>query len=135
MYKTIMVPVSFDNDRDAAGALEVAKLLCDEDGKILIIHVIEQIPAYVVSYVPAEYMDESRKAIKAELAEIASGIPNAEGMLVDGHSGKTIVDHATQHEVDCIVIASHRPGMQDIFLGSTAQQVVRQAPCAVHVVR
>lgn len=135
MYKTVMVPVSFDNDRDAAGALEVAKLLVDEDGKILLIHVIEQVPAYVISYVPAEYMDESRKAIRAELDEMAEPIPNAEGLLVEGHSGKTIVDYAEKHAVDCIVIASHRPGMQDIFLGSTAQQVVRHAPCAVHVVR
>ncbi|WP_135501913.1 universal stress protein [Roseovarius aestuariivivens] len=135
MYKTIMVPISFDNDRDAAGALEVAKLLAGDDGKILIIHVIEQIPAYVISYVPAEYMDESRKAITAELNDIASKIPNAEGILVDGHSGKTIVEYASSHEVDCIVIASHRPGMQDLFLGSTAQQVVRHAPCAVHVIR
>lgn len=135
MYKTIMVPISFDNDRDAAGALEVAKLLAGDDGKILIIHVIEQIPAYVVSYVPAQYMDESRKAIRTELEEMAEQIPNAEGVLVEGHSGRTIVDYAEQHGVDCIVIASHRPGMQDLFLGSTAQQVVRHAPCAVHVLR
>jgi len=153
MYKTIMVPVSFDNDRDAAGALEVARLLAGDDGKILIgaievarllagddgkiliIHVIEQIPAYVVSYVPAQYMDESRNAIRTELEEMAANIPNAEGVLVEGHSGRTIVDYAEKRGVDCIVIASHRPGMQDIFLGSTAQTVVRHAPCAVHVLR
>jgi nucleotide-binding universal stress UspA family protein len=33
------------------------------------------------------------------------------------------------------VIASHRPGMADLLIGSTAAQVVRHAPCAVHVLR
>jgi universal stress protein F len=33
------------------------------------------------------------------------------------------------------VIASHRPGIQDYFLGSTASRVVRHANCTVHVMR
>jgi len=39
------------------------------------------------------------------------------------------------HAVDLIVIASHRPGLKDYFLGSTAGRVVRHSPCAVHVIR
>jgi nucleotide-binding universal stress UspA family protein len=56
-------------------------------------------------------------------------------VVIEGHSGRSILDHAAENDVDCIIIASHRPGMQDYFLGSTAAQVVRHATCAVHVVR
>ncbi|WP_245271088.1 universal stress protein [Hoeflea phototrophica] len=51
------------------------------------------------------------------------------------HPGSTIVEYAAAHEIDCIIIASHRPGLQDCFLGSTASRVVRHAKCAVHVIR
>ena len=135
MYKNVLVPVSFDEDRDAAGAAEVAKVLAGDDGRITLLHVMEQIPAYAISYMPTEYLVESREAIEAELAELAAQMPRTQGVVINGHSGRTIVDWAEENGVDCIVIASHRPGMQDLLLGSTAHQVVRHANCAVHVVR
>jgi nucleotide-binding universal stress UspA family protein len=52
-----------------------------------------------------------------------------------GHTYKVILDVADEKEVDLIVIASHRPGFQDYYLGSTAAKVVRHANCSVHVVR
>jgi len=42
---------------------------------------------------------------------------------------------AKEKDVDLIIIASHRPGLQDYFLGSTAAKVVRHATCSVLVVR
>lgn len=135
MYSHVLVPISFENDRDAAGAVEVARALADDDAQITLMHVIEQVPSYAISYMPQEFLTETRKAVSAELAEMAGQVPNAHSVLVDGHSGRTIVDWAKENAVDLIVIASHRPGMQDLLLGSTAGQVVRHAPCAVHVVR
>lgn len=135
MYKHVLVPISFDEDRDAAGAMKVAKLLADQDGEITLLHVMEQIPSYAISYMPQNYLVESRQAIQAELSDMAARLPNAQGLVIDGHSGRTILDWAGENDVDCIVIASHRPGMQDLLLGSTAHQVVRHAECAVHVVR
>jgi len=63
------------------------------------------------------------------------GVDNATLNIVEGHSGRTILDYAENHQADCIVVASHRPGLQDYLLGSTAARVVRHASCAVHVVR
>ena len=40
-----------------------------------------------------------------------------------------------RQQADLIIIASHKPGFQDYFLGSTAAKVVRHAPCSVLVVR
>ena len=135
MYDNILVPVSFEADRNAREAMDIAQAIRAEGGKITLLHVMEQVPTYAISYTPQEYLVESRKAIDAELAEMASRIPGAQGIVVDGHAGRTITDWAEENAVDCIVIASRRPGMADLLLGSTAHQVVRHATCAVHVVR
>ncbi|MDR9394997.1 universal stress protein [Roseovarius sp. SYSU LYC5161] len=135
MYDHVLVPISFDEDRDSAGARDVAALLAGAEGRITLIHVMEQIPGYAISYVPRNYLAESRDAVQTELANMAAELPDAEGLVVEGHSGRTIVDWAEANDVDCIVIASHRPGMSDLVIGSTATQVVRHANCSVHVIR
>lgn len=135
MYKNILVPISFERSRDSGKAIEVAKTLGDSDAKITLFHVMEEIPGYAISYMSAEYLSESHKAIETELGKTASTLPNGHAVVVQGHSGRTILEWADEHDVDCIVIASHRPGMQDLLLGSTATRVVRHAPCAVHVLR
>jgi nucleotide-binding universal stress UspA family protein len=135
MYSNILVPVSFDDNRDVAGALEIATALAADDATVTLMHVMEQIPAYAISYITEEHRRDSRAAIEAELTKMAEGLPNGAALVVEGHSGRTILDWAEQKKIDCIVIASHRPGMQDLFLGSTASQVVRHAGCAVHVIR
>src|SRR6056297_4167983 len=104
MYKNILVPVSFEEDRDAAGAIKVAEALAGDDGKITLVHVMEQIPGYAISYVPDNYLVESRQAIEAELRDMAASLPNAESQVIDGHSGRTILDYADQTDIDCIVI-------------------------------
>lgn len=135
MYKNILVPVSFDQGRDMETAIEVAQALAEKGAAITLLHVMEHVPGYAISYLPVEYLSASRDAIKGELAEMIEGIDGGTGLVIEGHSGRSILDHAAENDVDCIVIASHRPGMQDYFLGSTAAQVVRHATCAVHVVR
>jgi nucleotide-binding universal stress UspA family protein len=135
MYKNILVPVSLDDDRDVEGAIKVARKLVSEGGKINFLHVVEHIPGYAITYLSPEYLSERRKAVVAELAEMAANVPNASSEVVTGHSGRTVLEWAFKHNVDCIVIASHRPGLENLLLGSTATQVVRHADCAVHVIR
>lgn len=135
MYHNILVPVSFDADRDVSGPLKLAKLLSTPEGKITLLHVVEHIPGYAISYMPADYLRETRKALQAELDTLAATVPNGVAEVIEGHSGRSILDWAEQNKPDLIIIASHRPGMQDLLLGSTATQVVRHASCAVHVVR
>ena len=135
MYHNILVPISFDAERDVSGPIKLAKLLATPDAKITLLHVVERIPGYAISYMPSDYLAEARQAIRDELDALAASIPGAEGVVIEGHSGRSILDWAEANKPDLIVIASHRPGMQDLLLGSTASQVVRHAGCAVHVVR
>ena len=135
MYHNILVPISFDAERDTSGPLKLAKLLSTPQAQVTLLHVVEHIPDYAISYMPVEYLTEARRAIQDELDKLAATLPIATGVVVEGHSGRTILDWAETHKPDLIIMASHRPGMQDLLLGSTATHVVRHANCAVHVVR
>ena len=135
MYRNILVPISLDVDRDAPKALDIAELLADDGAEITLLHVFEQIPGYVESYLPEEYLTKRHREITEELAAVVRDHPSAKLKVTTGHAGRSILDWAEAHDNDCIVIASHSPGMQDLLLGSTAAKVVRHAGCAVHVVR
>ena len=135
MYHNILVPISFDSERDVSGPLKLALMLSTPEAQITLLHVVEHIPAYAISYMPADYLAEARAAIQGELDALANTIPNGRGLVIEGHSGRSILDWAEVNKPDLIIIASHRPGMQDLLLGSTATQIVRHASCAVHVVR
>ncbi len=135
MYKNILVPISFDAERDTTGAMKLAGILAAPDARVTLLHVVEHIPSYAISYVPADYLHEARTAIQTQIEEMAATLPNAKGVVIEGHSARSILEWATGNEPDLIIIASHRPGMQDLLLGSTASQVVRHATCAVHVLR
>ena len=51
MYKNIAVPVSFDEDRDVASAVGVAKALASQGARITFLHVMENIPGYVADLI------------------------------------------------------------------------------------
>ncbi|EIE52197.1 universal stress protein [Salipiger aestuarii] len=135
MYKNILVPIAFDSDAKAEAALAVARRLADDDSDITLLHVMEQVPGYAISYLPPDYRAQSHAAVQAELDALAARLDHARGIVVEGHSGRTILDYAEKNGSDMIVIASHRPGMGDMLIGSTATQVVRHAKCGVHVLR
>ena len=135
MYKNILVPVAFETGRDTMKSIEIAEKLVDEAGTITALHVIEEIPSYVAQYLPEGQMDTNIKEIEKILHKRLNEHTEIVVKVIEGHAGHSIVDYAGEHDVDCIVIASHRPGLQDLVLGSTAARVVRHAPCAVHVVR
>ncbi len=135
MYKNILVPISFDTERNADGALDVARKLVSEGGTIRLLHVVEVIPAYAMHHVPQEHIKAAEERIAQQLQELAATVPGGAASVIHGHSGRSIIDYADAHGTDLVIIASHRPGMQNLLLGSTATQVVRHVKCAVHVLR
>jgi universal stress protein F len=135
MYKNILVPVIFDEEHDTQASYMAAKTLADDGAVFTVIHVLEDIPAYVVAEIPNEVLAATRQEVTKALAQSAKALPGARTELISGHSGKTIVDYADANNNDCIVVASHKPSIGDFFLGSTASRVVQHAKCAVHIIR
>lgn len=135
MYQNILVPVAFDIGRDTNKSLEIAKAIAADGARITALHVVEEIPTYVAQYLPEGQMSHNIHEVEAMIAKNLEAYPGIELKVIEGHAGHSIVDYAAEIKADCIVVASHRPGIQDIFLGSTAARVVRHAKCSVHVVR
>lgn len=135
MYKNILVPVVFDEGHDTQSSYIAARTLADEGATFTVLHVMEAIPAYVASEILADVMARTRDEIKESLQKAATALPGSSVKLLSGHAGGKIVDYANANEIDCIVIASHKPGIEDFFLGSTADWVVRHSKCSVHVIR
>ncbi len=76
--------------------------------------------------------DELGKLITKEIA----GKVNARKVVRTGKPFYEINQYAQEEGVDLIVIATHgHSGMEHILFGSTAEKVVRKAPCPVLVVR
>ncbi|MEP2531330.1 universal stress protein [Shimia sp.] len=135
MYKTLLVPVASDHDPKTENAMKVARLLCDEGGKITVLTVLEAVPEFILTQLPEGQMEHNRKELQTGLAEDFAGAQDVDIVVISGHAGRTIVDYAEEQGIDCIVMNSHRPDLSDYFLGSTAARVVRHAQCAVHVLR
>lgn len=135
MYKNILVPVAFETGRDTMKSIQIAEAIAEEGATITALHVVEEIPSYVAQYLPEGQIEANVHELEEVLAGKLAEHAGIRVKVVEGHAGHSIVDYAAENKVDCIVIASHRPGLQDLFLGSTAARVVRHAPCSVHVVR
>jgi nucleotide-binding universal stress UspA family protein len=136
MYSNILVPVVFDHGARGAQSLEIADALLKDGGTITLMHVMEEVPSYATTYLPEglaqQHHDEAMKKL-TEMAQAVGG--HCKAAVVHGHAASSILDYVRHDGSDCIVIASHKPGFEDYFLGSTAARVVRHAKCAVHVLR
>ena len=135
MFKHILVAVAFDEDDEPDRPVAAALALADKGARVTILHVKPAVPGYAISYIPSDYLLELNRAISDRLEKIAQQFKNGAGVLIEGHSGRTIVAWAEKNEVDCIIIASHRPSLQGFLIGSTATRVVRHANCSVIVIR
>jgi len=74
----------------------------------------------------------------AVLAETARGFGARpiEQRLAEGDPAISVVELAEELEADVVVVGSHGKGLaRRLLLGSTSQQIVRDAPCPVLVVR
>ena len=135
MYKHILIPIAFDPGYEDLDPFPIARALAGPDTRFSLIHVIEEVPTYALSYLPDDYRNETRDAVRAAMTEMSAALPNADVWVVDGHAGRTVLDWSEEHGVDLIVIASHHPGLGDYLIGSTTARVVRHAQCSVHVLR
>ena len=134
MYKHVLVPVAVDHDRDTSAAFDIARQLAGAQGKVSAITVQEYVPLFTETYVPVDVTREIHQAVVDRFEEV---VPDdiEEKHVLRGTAAQSILSHVEKNDVDCIVIASHRPGLADYMIGSTAARVVRHAKCSVHVIR
>lgn len=136
MYKSILVPIDLSDVEKGKASLNKAKHMGDDGCRIRLLNVVEDIPSYVAAELPTGLVDRSKKNAKETLDGIAGSCSfPVEVEVRAGHAKTSILDAADNFGADLIIIGSHRPGLQDYLLGSTAARVVRHSTCSVLVVR
>ncbi len=135
MYNNIIVALSLEHGISEL-ALNAAHALASEGGSITAAHVHEPPNSSILLYLDEDAVEKTHLQAESRLIERVKKESHVTPVLLEGQSaGRIITEYAYSNKADCIVIASHQPGMKDFFLGSTAARVVRHAHCAVHVLR
>jgi len=135
-FKRILCPVDFDDNSVKALAMAI-DLARQHDAQLLLVHSAPPVDPLVVSapIVFAREKEEARKNLN-QMAEKYLKDTRHETMLRVGHPAPEIVAAVNETGADLVVMATHgRTGVSHLVLGSVAEKVVREAPCAVLIVR
>lgn len=131
MYKNILIPLAYRPGHHPDAEIKAAKAIAAPGARITLVHVIGAMPEFQTDHTT----DSAAMAdvIEHDLKRIAEDFVEAEIKVLQGEPAEAILDMANIGTVDCIVLAPHRTDTGEY--GSTAAQVVRRAPCTVHLVR
>ncbi len=138
----ILVPIDFSKLSDAA--LPWAELLAGRLGaEVVLLHVVEK---FSVDYLPARepasdasvpWMRKSEEDLATTAGRMRQSTgANVSAAIRDGKPFEVICRTAKSLGADLIVLTTHgHTGLNHVLLGSTAERVVRHAPCPVLTVR
>jgi nucleotide-binding universal stress UspA family protein len=137
--KKILLPVDFSDCSQKAlhYAISFARQF---QAQLLLLHVLESVyPPPELLVVDSSALDSRvREEAQRQLAAWAKEVPGIplRTVIRSGNPHLEIVAAAQENNTDLIILGTHgRSGMAHLFLGSTAERVVRRAPCPVMVVR
>ena len=141
--KSILFPTDFSEYSNHA--LKYAVALAESfKAKLVVLHVCEHpiagsgieayhfaIPEYVLDLEQRE-----RKALDVLVGQLCDKHLDIESVFIIGRAYHEIVKTAKEREVDVITMATHgSKGISHLVFGSTAEKVVRLAPCPVLTVK
>lgn len=140
--KSILVPIDFSelSQNALVYAATIAKML---GAKLTLLHVVEPMTMPDFPYSSPFLMEEGQVLTNAKqrltwyvkTQGIDAGLV-AKNLVTRGRSSREITDCARTLKSDLIIISTHGySGIKHVLLGSTAEHVVRHAPCAVLVLR
>jgi len=140
MFKRILI--AMDNSEPAAQALATGvELALELKAELTVLHVVDTGAALIPQYgvVDEKALEELERKGQLLLRISMNRVPNsirATPMLQEGEPAETIVALAHDIEADLIVLGSDSRGrLAHFLLGSTADGVIRRAPCPVLSVR
>lgn len=141
--KKVLVPIDFsDYSKSALNyAVDFAKHF---NAELFLIYVVEPViypPDFSMGQIAIPSIDlDMDKRANEELENLArKQIPkdlSTKTIVKTGKPFVEIIDTAKQIDADIIIIATHgHSGVEHILFGSTAEKIVRKAPCPVLTLR
>ena len=141
--RTILFPTDFSNGARAAMDHAVS-LARDYKAKLILLYVIQDI-SIAEWYIPSslsvtDLIEDMQKSAWKEMdkwaEEVSLKVKEVEKLVIRGVPFVEIIKAAKEKDTDLIVIGTHgRTGIDHMLFGSTAEKVVRKAPCPVLTVR
>lgn len=143
MINKILVPIDF-SDYSKNALKYAADFALNFKAKIFLIYVIEPV-IYPADFsigqvtIPTPDVDMHGRA-QAELDSLAKTFVESsievETIIKSGKPFVEINETASEKDIDLIIIATHgHTGVEHLLFGSTAEKVVRKAPCPVLTLR
>ncbi|MGH7564704.1 MAG: universal stress protein [Gemmatimonadota bacterium] len=142
-YANVLLATDF-SEPAAHAALHAADLVRRHEARLHVVHVVEEFSyweGFHLEHFPSDKVyDELRQNARLAIEDLFDKDAR-QGLSIETHvlHGKPFVEIirlARQVIAEVIVIGSHgQTGIAETLFGSTAEKVVRKAPCAVLVVR
>ena len=138
MYKKVLFATDFD-DVGISAAHKAKKISDENSAELILIHVVEPIPAYAYPGFAgfAEVEVSIREQAEKELNALADklGVDAKHRLIEFGSTKNEVLRVAQEHKVDLIVTGSHGKHGLALLLGSTANAILHGADCDVLIVR
>lgn len=145
MYKRILVPLDGSNTANL-GLKEALRLARSQKASLCLLHVVDEffVTQAGEGMVFADQMfeglrDAGKRILSAGVAEARKRRIRARAVLAETMTGRVadvIVRQARTWKADLIVIGTHgRRGVRRVVMGSDAEQVLRETPVPVLLVR
>ena len=141
--KKVLVPIDF-SDYSKSSLRYAVNFAKQFNAEIYLIYVLEPViypPDFsmgqiAIPSINAEWDERAREELEnLAKTEIPEGV-NVKTILKNGKPFLEIIDTASEENIDLIIIATHgHSGVEHILFGSTAEKVVRKAPCPVLTLR
>lgn len=138
--KAILVPIDFSEP--SKKALRYAARFAEQFGStVTLLHVIQPMVYPADFGYPATIVDNLDSAVREQAEQQLSALtqlfsPAMKCLIRVGQPYHEITIAAKELNADLIVIATHgRTGLRHVLMGSTAERVVRYAPCPVLTLR
>jgi universal stress protein A len=134
-FNRILFPVDFSAHSEACLEMSWRLLAEDHAGEIHFLYVLHSPTDF------SSWEGDPKAEVQQRLEEFVHdlgppGQPAVTLAVSTGHPSTEIGKYAAANDCDLIVMATHgRTGLAHMILGSTAEQVVRHAPCPVLTVR
>lgn len=141
--RRILVPVDF-SEHSRTALRYGRELAAVSGGQLIVLYVIEEIlhPAFYNTGVFSIYdvmpdiEERSKKALEEFVVRTDGPEVPVTYRVVHGRAVREILHEAEREPADLIVMSTHGlTGLQHLLLGSVTEQVIRQAPCPVFVVK
>jgi nucleotide-binding universal stress UspA family protein len=141
-FKKILVAVDFSDDSRAALDLAV-EMARDNSAALHLLHCYQIQPGGISPYgiaLPSEYFTELREAATGKLndwqKEFVPAELESDARVDSEHPSLAITIAAERTGADLIVMGTRGlTGFKHVLLGSTAERIVRTAPCPVMTVK